>query len=170
VKSQGAPLKAEAVTPAQSGGPALPLESVDRALAGGQTAAASGAATVGGKTAGSTTGAAADRPAGGSGDVSREGVSILWEDPAQGREPTSMPKPEIPAWVSNAGLTLTVEVSFVLTPQGVMQSVRVVKEKDSSGYTDVDTSVLQALRRWKFKPVSGRTNVNGRVRYLILPR
>jgi len=167
VKSQGAPLKAEAVTPAQSGGPALPLESVDRALAGGQTAAASGAAAAGGKTAGSTAGAAADRPAGGSGDISREGVSIRWEDPAQGREPSFMPKPAIPAWVSKAGLTLTIEVSFVLTPQGVMQSVRVGK---SSGYSDVDTSVLEALRRWKFKPVAGRTTVNGRVGYLILPR
>jgi TonB family protein len=160
VKSQGAPLRAEA--PVEEAGPALPLVPVDRALAGGGAAAPG---TKSAAAAGPSGSPAAGRP-GGTGTVSREGVSILWEDPAAGREPTFMPKPAIPDWVRRAGLTLSVEVDFVLTPQGVMQSVRTGK---SSGYTDVDTAVLEALRRWKFKPVSGRTNISGRVGYLILP-
>lgn len=162
VQKPGAPLRAEA--PTKEAGPTLPLEAVDRALAGGRTGEA-GARTSTGPSTASTSGPAAGQT-GGTGTVSREGISILWEDPAAGREPILMPKAVVPDWVRRAGLTLTTEVNFVLTPQGVMQTVRVGK---SSGYSDVDTAVLEALRRWKFKPVAGRTNINGRVRYLILP-
>jgi TonB family protein len=163
--SKGAPLRAEAVSPQGPSGeaPALPLESVDKALAqtGGAKAGRAGA------VAGGVSTAAPGRTGAGVGEISREGISILWDDPSQGREPTSTPKPVIPAWVSQAGLRLTMEVGFVLTPQGVLHSVRVVK---SSGYSDVDSSVLEALRRWKFKSVASRANVTGRVGYLILPR
>ena len=51
----------------------------------------------------------------------REGIEILWDDPSQGREPTSTPRPQIPAWVSRQGLRLKVVVSFVLTPQGLLR-------------------------------------------------
>jgi protein TonB len=164
-KGQGAPLRAETVSPQGPSGeaPALPLQSVDKALAqaGGAKAGSAGAG------AGDGFAAAPGRTAAGVAQTSREGISILWEDPTQGREPTFTPRPVIPGWVSQAGLRLTAEVDFVLTPQGVLNSVRVEK---SSGYSDVDSSVLEALRRWKFKPVAGRTNVRGRVGYLILPR
>jgi TonB family protein len=73
----------------------------------------------------------------------------------------------IPKWVSEAGLRLTVEFDFVLTPQGVLNAVR---PRKSSGYSDVDSAVWEALLRWKFKPVSSRDEVKGRVGYLILPR
>jgi TonB family protein len=78
-----------------------------------------------------------------------------------------MPKPVIPKWVSEAGLRLTVEFDFILTPQGVLNGVRLRK---SSGYSDVDSAVWEALLRWKFKPVGSRDEVKGRVGYLILPR
>jgi len=46
-----------------------------------------------------------------------------------------------------------------------------VRVQKSSGYSDVDSSVLDAVRRWKFKPGGRRgETVNGRVSYLILPR
>jgi protein TonB len=164
LKSQGAPLRAETVSPQGETGqaPALPLESVDRALsqAGGTKGGAAG-------TAAASPAGGASGQAGGTAQTAHEGISILWEDPAQGRETTFTPRPVIPKWVSDAGLRLTVEVNFVLTPQGVLSSVRIQK---SSGYSDVDSSVLEALRRWKFKPVAGRTSVKGRVGYLILPR
>ena len=140
VKSQGAPLKAEAVTPVQSGGQALPLESVDRALAGGRRAGAAGAAAAGENRP-------ARRPAPGGRQAGerqrgrfREGISIACEDPAQGREPSFMPKPVIPAWVSEAGLTLTVEVLFRAYSSGGHAECAGGK---SSGYSDVDTSVLR---------------------------
>ena len=97
----------------------------------------------------------------------REGIVILWDDSSQGREPTFTPKPEVPSWVSEKGIRLQVEVSFVLTPQGVLRDVRVEK---GSGYSDVDAAVLEALRRWKFPPVSSDRTVTGRVPYIIIPR
>ena len=97
----------------------------------------------------------------------REGIVILWDDPSQGREPTDTPRPQIPAWVSEQGLRLQVVVSFVLTPQGVLSDVEVER---GSGYADVDSAVLEALRRWKFRPVSSTRTVTGRVPYTIIPR
>ena len=170
LKSGGAPLRAETVTPAGPAGeaPALPLESVDRALAqsGGAKAGGGGAARLGAATGGAAGTTA--RSGTGAGETAQEGSSsISWENPALGREPTFMPRPVIPKWVSDAGLRLTVEFDFVLTPHGVLNGVRLRK---SSGYSDVDSSVWEALLRWKFKPVASRAEVKGRVGYLILPR
>jgi TonB family protein len=97
----------------------------------------------------------------------REGIGILWDDPSQGREPTYTPRPQIPAWVSEQGLSLQVVVSFELAPQGVLRDVKV---EQSSGYSDVDAAVLEALRRWKFRPVSSSRTVTGRIPYTIIPR
>jgi TonB family protein len=82
-----------------------------------------------------------------------------------GRDPLH---PGAGKWVSEAGLRLTQEISFVLTPQGLLHSVRTVK---SSGYSDVDSAVLDAVRGWKFKPAPASAgNVQGTVSYLIVPR
>jgi TonB family protein len=161
VSPQGPPLRA--VAPGAGGkGPAVPLEEVDRALASG--AARQGAAgAAGGAQAGSPGASGA-----GQGDTSREGISIAFADPARGREPSYTPLPVIPKWVSEAGLRLSLEISFVLTPQGVLHSVQKVK---SSGYSDVDSAVLDAVRRWKFRPApAGAGTVQGIVSYLIVPR
>ncbi|UCF99483.1 MAG: TonB family protein [Spirochaetaceae bacterium] len=124
-----------------------------------------------GTQSGSREGAPASQPGTGAESTSvqegREGIVILWDDPSQGREPTSTPRPQIPAWVSEQGVRLQVVVSFVLTPQGVLRDVKV---EQSSGYSDVDTAVLEALRRWKFRPVSSTRTVTGRVPYTIIPR
>ena len=158
--SAGPPLRA--VAPGAGGqGPAVPLEEVDRALAsGGAASARAGSAGAAATSPGAQAGA-------GQGDTSREGISIVFEDPTLGREPTYTPPPVIPKWVSEAGLRLTQEISFVLTPQGVLHSVRTVR---SSGHSDVDSAVLDAVRRWKFKPApSAAGNVQGTVSYLIVP-
>jgi TonB family protein len=124
-----------------------------------------------GTGSGSREGGPATQPATGAQSTSaqegREGIVILWDDPSQGREPTFTPRPQIPGWVSEQGLRLQVVVSFQLTPQGVLQDVKVVQ---GSGYSDVDTAVLEALRRWKFRPVSSSRTVTGRVPYTIVPR
>ena len=157
---RSAPLRAEAVPSRSAGGqPLQGLESLDRALAQGSGAPAGGAAAAAGAAATSRTGT-------GSEELSREGIPILWDDPAQGREPTYTPRPRLPEWVSKQGQRLTVEVSFLLTPQGVLQNVKVDK---GSGYSEVDAAVLDALRLWKFKPVNSAILVRGRVPYLILP-
>lgn len=161
-------VKAQPVRPqAQADQPPLvPLEELDTALA---QKAGGGSGTAAG-TAGEA--AAPGRVSSGTGTAatSKEGIPILWEDPSLGREPTFTPKPEIPKWVSEAGLRLQVVVSFVLTPQGILQNVKV---EQGSGYSDVDSAVLEALRKWKFKPVNSTLNVKGRVpfsTYLIQPR
>jgi TonB family protein len=167
VPAQGPPLRAEAPGSGQKT-PSVPMEAVDRALAaaGKGGAAAGGAAAAG--SSGSGAGTAAGTSASAAGTSAGQNYAIVWENSALGREPLSMPRPVIPAWVSNAGLRLELEIDFALTPQGVLRSVRVSK---SSGYSDVDSSVLDAVRRWKFKPGGKRDEtVNGRVSYLILPR
>jgi TonB family protein len=149
------------------------LEEVDRALASGARqgggAAASAPAGAQAGAAASAPGARAGGQAGaGQGDTSREGISIVFDDPTRGREPTYTPLPVIPKWVSDAGLRLTLDISFALTPQGVLDKVKIEK---SCGYSDVDWAVLVAVRRWKFKPApAGAGSIQGTVGYLILPR
>lgn len=141
--------------------PVLDLRSLDSSLSEGGT----------GSSSGTREGGPASQPAAGAESTTaqegREGIVILWDDPSQGREPTYTPRPRIPAWVSEQGLRLQVTVSFVLTPQGVLRDVEVER---GSGYADVDAAVLEALRRWKFRPVSSTRTVTGRVPYRIEPR
>jgi len=163
VSPQGPPLRAvapgETASARSAGqGPAVPLEEVDRALGSGAARQGAGAPGAGG---GAQAGA-------GQGDTSREGISIVFDDPTRGREPTYTPLPAIPKWVSDAGLRLTLGISFELTPQGVLNKAKIEK---SCGYSDVDWAVLVAVRRWKFKPApAGAGNIQGTVGYLILPR
>jgi TonB family protein len=163
-KAQGPPLRAVAPGSGGQAAPAAPLEDLDRALASG-SATRAGGGTGAGPAAGGAPGGA--QSGAGQGAVSQEGISIVFDDPTLGREPTSTPPPKIPKWVSEAGLRLTQEISFVLTPQGVLHSVRTVK---SSGHSDVDTAVLAAVRGWKFKPAPASAgNIQGTVVYSIVP-
>jgi len=163
-KAQGPPLRAVAPGSGGQAASAAPLEDLDRALASGSATRAGGdtgaGAAAGGAPGGAQSGA-------GQGAVSQEGISIVFDDPTRGREPTSTPPPKIPKWVSEAGLRLTQEISFVLTPQGLLHSVRTIQ---SSGHSDVDSAVLDAVRGWKFKPAPASTgNVPGTVIYTIVP-
>jgi TonB family protein len=164
--------RTEAATPLRavapgsgSQAPSVPLEAVDRALA----SAGSGPAgqRAGAPAGGGAAGAPGAQAGTGKGELAREGISIILPEAARGREPTYMPRPVIPKWVSNAGLTLTVEIAFVLTPQGLLHSVRTLK---SSGHSDVDSAVLDAVRRWKFQSGGQKgVEVSGTVGYLIVP-
>ena len=140
----------------------LDLRRLDSRLTQSDSAGSQSGSREGGPAAQPTTGAQSTSPQEG-----REGIVILWDNPSQGREPTSMPRPQIPAWVSEQGLRLHVVISFELTPQGVLRDVKV---EQGSGYSDVDAAVLEALRRWKFPPVSSTSSVTGRVPYTIIPR
>ncbi|MBA7546718.1 hypothetical protein ES705_39113 [subsurface metagenome] len=98
-------------------------------------------------------------------DPDQSGFVIEWEDPASGREAVTMVLPRIPQWVSEQGLQLKVVVAFVLTPQGILSSVHL---EESSGYSDVDSAVLDAVRKWKFKAVRSNRLVRGRLPYRII--
>ncbi len=139
----------------------IPLDKLDRALEqSGENGAGRERPGPAAPTEGSVEGTEAAEEAE-SGDF-----LIKWDDPAEGREATGTPLPSIPEWVSRQGQHLRVEVSFILTPQGILSGL--ITEK-SSGYSDVDSAVLGALRRWKFKPVNSTRNVRGMVTFIISP-
>ncbi len=94
--------------------------------------------------------------------------SIEWEDARRGRTLLSSPAlPVIPEWVKREGLNLSVMVSFEVTPQGHTTTLNV---KQSSGYSDVDSAVLEAVRKLRFNPIADNRNVRGVIRYIISAR
>ncbi len=72
--------------------------------------------------------------------------------------------PDIPSWVKEEGLDLKVVVSFAVTPEGHTTRLEI---ELSSGYSDVDTAILDTVRKLKFNPVSSKENVSGRINYVI---
>ena len=97
---------------------------------------------------------------------SNSDFSLTWED-SQNREAVSLANPVIPDWVSRQGLNLRVVISFILVPQGFLININL---KESCGYTDVDTAVINAVRNWRFKAVNSTINVKGSVTYYIRTR
>jgi TonB family protein len=138
------------------------LAELDKILEGstsGENGTSTGEGTSDDHSTGDTTQPEEDVPA-----VAEGGGSVIeWEDNAN-RNPLAQYKPDIPGWVSQQGLRLRVKVSFLLTPDGFLTSLRI---KESSGYTDVDSAILEALRKWRFPPVSGTKNVYGEITYYI---
>ncbi|HUT65139.1 MAG TPA: TonB family protein [Spirochaetota bacterium] len=97
--------------------------------------------------------------------VSKGGPVITWEEEGEERSLLSPIKnPEIPSWVNKEGLNLDIVVSFAVTPEGHTSSIKVER---STGYPDVDASVLDTVRKLKFNPVSGDRTVRGRINYMI---
>lgn len=103
----------------------------------------------------------------GAAQTSVEGFQIEWQNPSEGRLVLQSGQPEIPGWVSEQGLRLQVAVSFVLKPSGYLSDIRIAR---SSGYSDVDTAVVSALRRFRFSASPGAADVHGEVTYRIIPR
>jgi TonB family protein len=167
VPAQQAPVPEETpVMPEEESDQALLLEGEMQRL--DQSLSQSGQS---GARSGSQEGGPAAQPATGVQSTSaQEGrdYEIEWEDSSQGRDPTDMPQPKIPDWVSKQGLRLQVVISFELTSQGVLRNVKVER---SSGYTEVDNVVRDALIHWRFPPVASNTGtVTGRITYTIIPR
>ncbi len=145
------------------GGGSLDLGSLDTALAGAGTGKGGTPPRGGGGTSVSGGGGTGEG-AGGQG-----GFSISWDRPAAGRERKLLaaPKPKIPGWVGKEGLTLRVAVSFSVSPEGVVSQPRLGK---SSGYSDVDAAVVEAVRLWRFSAAPSAGTIRGQVPYEIRPR
>ncbi|MBN2442510.1 MAG: TonB family protein [Spirochaetales bacterium] len=90
------------------------------------------------------------------------GGSLLEWDDNQDRKPLITVEPVLPKIVSEEGLRLTIKVSFLLIPDGLLTQIKVVQ---SSGYPDVDNSITDALKKWKFPSVPGTKNVRGSIIY-----
>ena len=100
--------------------------------------------------------------------ISPETPLIVWDDASSKRIlKFSGPQPEIPYWVKREGLGLKVGISFAVTPEGHTTSVEI---RISSGYSDVDTAILDAVRKIKFNPDPGSKIVTGTITYIIRPK
>jgi len=100
--------------------------------------------------------------------ISPETPLIVWDDASSKRILTfSGPQPKIPSWVKREGLGLKVGISFAVTPEGHTTSVEI---RISSGYSDVDTAILDAVRKMKFNPDPGSKIVTGTITYIIRPK
>ncbi len=157
----------------QSGGN-LDLGQLDKALAKSGTSGGTGTGTGSGSSTGSGSGSGSGtgRGTGGgsqTGTVSGTGTgagSIEWAEAGVGKARTlvSAPKPKVPDWVGEQGLTLRVTVTFAVGADGLVSDVKVSK---SSGYVDVDAAVLAAIRRWRFSTVASADLLHGTVPYVI---
>lgn len=171
------------LVPGASGPASGPLDlgALDKALAGGGTGkpgarASGGGGTSGGGTGGtgsagkSGTGTGGGGGAGtGTGTGTGQGFNVLWDsqDAGKGRTLVFSVKPDLPAWVSEQGLTLSVKVSFTVLPDGFISAASIEK---SSGYADVDARVMEAIRLCRFNSVPGAAPAAGTIPYLINPR
>jgi TonB family protein len=128
-----------------SNGP-LDLSQLDRTLAGGPNGNAAGKGAGGGQS-----------------------YSVVWSGAGdgQGRALVSTVSPKLPSWVSAQNLTLSVSVGFTLLSDGVIGGVSL---QQSSGYADVNASVIDAIRRWRFTPATGAPPARGLIPYVITPR
>jgi TonB family protein len=97
-----------------------------------------------------------------------EELVIVWDDASSERMLTHAgPDPKIPLWVQKEGLTLKSAISFAVTPEGHTTSVQI---RISSGYSDVDTALLNAVRKMKFNPEPSNKRVTGTITYIISPK
>jgi TonB family protein len=91
--------------------------------------------------------------------------NITWERGSEGRKLLSGgDTPKIPKWVQEQGLDLRVEVSFSVNPDGLTTSLQVNR---SSGYPEVDASVLESVRNLRFNPISDDRYARGKIVYII---
>jgi len=116
---------------------------------------------------GGTGGPVSDNRTGGKASTARStgAPSITWEKGSQGRKLISLgERPRIPEWVKREGLNLRVEISFSVTPEGHTTSLMV---NISSGYPDVDASVIESVRKLRFNPISEDRYARGKIAYFI---
>ncbi len=160
-----------AVTGSPSSG-SLDMSQLDKAIAARSAAkpGPSGATTAGtGGSGGGAGGGAGAGSGGGTGSgADPSSFKVNWAKPEAnvGRFPISTPAPQIPAWVATQGLTLFVTIGFTLQPNGVMAAVVLDK---TSGYAQVDSALIDAIRRWRFNAASASApiSVQGSVSYII---
>lgn len=148
-KGQGVLVQGQGASP----GGSLDLAPLDKALAGAKPAPGAGQP--------------AGRPAS-PGERTGE-TGIRWDQPdaARSRKLLTSPEPKVPAWVYAQGLTLTVTVSFVVSPEGVIKTV--TREK-SCGYADVDAAVVDAVRHYRFSADSSALPIRGARSFIIRSR
>jgi TonB family protein len=73
--------------------------------------------------------------------------------PVADRPLISYRKPVYPEWAKQDGVEATVNLYFIVLPNGrVKENILIQK---TSGFRDFDESAIEALRTWKFEPLKG---------------
>ncbi len=118
----------------------------------------------GDRTASEADDAAGTQP--GDGGLGTAGAPIEMETLTAARRPLSLPQPEISAELArNLPRQLEVVISFQLLPTGYIGDLKFITD---SGNTVVNSIISEAIRKWRFEPVSRETgSVQVRVKYQI---
>ena len=140
----------------------LDLSQLDKALAGNKG---------GGGTGGTGTGTGSGTGQGttGTGGTGTGDQGVVWDHPdaSAGRVPVFTVVPKIPEWVSKQPLSFTVVVSFTVNSNGMLSGVSV---DQSSGNTEIDLAVRDALLLWRFNAAPGSPAITGKIPYVIRPK
>lgn len=110
---------------------------------------------------------ASTRPDAQAGGDTAPGTDWDMTSPGMDRPPVFVVRPEIPAWVDERGGVLTVMVSFVVSPNGIVSGARVAS---SSGFPDVDSAVVDAVMMWHFSSDPSAGTVTSMIRYVVKGR
>jgi TonB family protein len=90
---------------------------------------------------------------------------VQFDNPDAGRSMVSEPLITIPSRFSEVlSSDSTVVVSFLLNADGRMYLLKV---KQSSGYSEVDNSIISELRKWEFDKAPGSDDLKGNVTILL---
>ncbi len=73
--------------------------------------------------------------------------------PVADRPLISYNKPIYPEWAKNDGVEATVNLYFIVLPNGKVKENILIQK--TSGFSDFDNSAIEALRTWEFEPLTG---------------
>ncbi len=73
--------------------------------------------------------------------------------PVADRPLISYNKPIYPEWAKNDGVEATVNLYFIVLPNGKVKENILIQK--TSGFSDFDNSAINALRTWEFEPLKG---------------
>ena len=73
--------------------------------------------------------------------------------PVADRPLISYNKPIYPEWAKNDGVEATVNLYFIVLPNGKVKENILIQK--TSGFSDFDNSAIESLRTWEFEPLKG---------------
>jgi TonB family protein len=73
--------------------------------------------------------------------------------PVADRPLVSYVKPVYPEWAKKDGVEATVNLYFIVLPNGTVKENILIQK--TSGFADFDKSAMEALQTWKFEPLKG---------------
>lgn len=86
-------------------------------------------------------------------NAQRELAGALLTGPVADRPLISFCKPDYPEWAKDEAVEGSVRIYFVVLPDGrIKENIMVQK---TSGFSDFDDNAVDALRAWRFEPLTG---------------